>query len=131
MGTAATPEQQSAAAALGSEKWAELVSFTPLGAGYLETHRNFFRVNHPHRITHLRVNMFPDGGIARMRVHGTIRRDWSKVEPTEVVDLAAATSGGTVLSVSNSHYGMHTNLIAPNRGVNMGDGWETRRRKDR
>ena len=70
MGTAATPEQQSAAAALGSEKWVELVSFTPLGAGYLETHRNFFRVNHPHRITHLRVNMFPDGGIMRVRAIG-------------------------------------------------------------
>lgn len=98
---------------------------------YLETHRNFFDVRGSGRITHVRVNMFPDGGIARVRVHGTMQRDWSAVSRTATVDLAATTNGGRVLAVNDSHYGHHSNLIAPNRGVNMGDGWETRRRMDR
>ena len=101
------------------------------GLRYRETHRNFFDVRDSGRITHIRVNMFPDGGIARVRVHGTMQRDWSTVGRTAVVDLAATTNGGQVLAVNDSHYGHHSNLIAPNRGVNMGDGWETRRRMDR
>jgi len=82
-------------------------------------------------VTHLRVNMFPDGGIARLRVFGKTQRDWSSVGASEVVDLAAMRNGAHVLCVNDSHYGHHSNLIAPNRGVNMGDGWETRRRSDR
>jgi allantoicase len=57
----------------------------------------------------LRLNIFPDGGIARFRVYGVVKPDWNQVRADEVIDLFA---------------------IEPGRGVNMGDGWETRRRRE-
>ena len=78
-------------------------------------------------ITHLRVNIFPDGGIARLRVYGEIRPDFSQIEG--VIDLLALEHGGRALSCSDEHYGSMHNLNVAGRGVNMGDGWETARRR--
>lgn len=78
-------------------------------------------------VTHLRVNIFPDGGIARLRVYGEVRPDYSQIEG--VVDLLALEHGGRALSCSDEHYGSMHNLNVAGRGVNMGDGWETARRR--
>lgn len=78
-------------------------------------------------ITHLRVNIFPDGGIARLRVYGEVRPDYSQIDG--VVDLLALAHGGRALSCSDEHYGSMHNLNVAGRGVNMGDGWETARRR--
>jgi len=79
------------------------------------------------RATHLRLNIFPDGGVARLRVHGDVVPDPAMF--TREVDLAAIESGGFVLSCSDMHYGNRNNLILPGASTHMGDGWETKRRR--
>lgn len=76
--------------------------------------------------THVRLCMYPDGGIARFRLYGSA----VPVFPSnmdEVFDLAAAVNGGVALSCSDQHFGTKDNLLLPGRGVDMGDGWETKR----
>ncbi|HBB21814.1 MAG TPA: allantoicase, partial [Pseudomonas sp.] len=80
-------------------------------------------------VSHLRFNIYPDGGVARLRVHGIPYRDWSSVGHNEQVDLAAALNGGRALACSDEHFGRMSNILNPNRGENMGDGWETARRR--
>ena len=80
--------------------------------------------------SHVRLNIVPDGGVARLRVYGEVLVDWTRVALAgRVVDLAAIGNGGLVLSASDMHYGAKDNLIMPGRAANMGDGWETRRRR--
>jgi allantoicase len=81
------------------------------------------------RVTHLRLNIFPDGGVARLRVHGEVVPDEDVFKPGRQVDLAALKNGGFVVSCSDMHYGNRQNLILPGRSTHMGDGWETRRRR--
>ncbi|MBE9553246.1 MAG: allantoicase [Proteobacteria bacterium] len=78
----------------------------------------------------LRVNMFPDGGIARLRVYGEPYCDWSARDANAVHELTALENGGRIVAYNNAHYGSPWALLAPGRGVNMGDGWETRRRRE-
>ncbi|MBK3870587.1 allantoicase [Stutzerimonas balearica] len=80
-------------------------------------------------VSHLRFNIYPDGGVARLRVHGIPYRDWSSVGDNEQIDLAAALNGGRALACSDEHFGRMSNILNPNRGENMGDGWETARRR--
>ena len=77
--------------------------------------------------THVRLNIYPDGGVARLRIYGEVRADFGDVEG--YVDLAAVENGGRAIACSDEHYGSMHNLNAPGRGVNMGDGWETARRR--
>jgi len=81
------------------------------------------------RVTHLRLNIFPDGGVARLRVHGEVVPDEDVFKPGREVDLAALKHGGFVVSCSDMHYGNRQNLILPGRSTHMGDGWETKRRR--
>jgi allantoicase len=78
----------------------------------------------------LRLNIYPDGGIARLRAYGSVKPDWSEVKDDEVIDLFAIERGGVALQANDQHYGHIGNLNRPGRGVNMGDGWETRRRRE-
>ena len=80
--------------------------------------------------SHLRVNIFPDGGIARLRVYGEIHKDWSGVSADDLVDLAALVNGGKAVAWNDAHFGVPSNMLAPTPGANMGDGWETRRRRE-
>ncbi len=81
------------------------------------------------RVTHLRLNIFPDGGVARLRVHGEVVPHERAFRPGREVDLASIVNGGFVTSCSDMHYGHRQNLILPGRSTHMGDGWETRRRR--
>jgi allantoicase len=91
---------------------------------------NFFRVKNDLPWTHLRLNIFPDGGVARLRVFGEVVVDWKKVaRPGKPVDLAAIQNGGLVLTTSDMHYGAKDNIIMPGRAADMSDGWETKRRR--
>jgi len=81
------------------------------------------------RVSHLRVNLFPDGGLARLRVYATPDFD-ATPETDGLIDLIAALNGGTVVATNNQHFGLASTLLLPGRGVNMGDGWETRRRRE-
>jgi allantoicase len=90
---------------------------------------NHFVIRDDRPWTHVRLNIFPDGGVARLRVYGEAAVDWNAVARAKVVDLAAITNGGLVLEASDMHFGARDNMIMPGRAANMGDGWETRRRR--
>jgi allantoicase len=91
---------------------------------------NFFAIDDARPWTHLRLSIYPDGGVARLRVYGEVSVDWKRVAPgNRVVDLASITNGGLFLAASDLHYGTRGSLIMPGRAKNMGDGWETRRRR--
>jgi allantoicase len=90
---------------------------------------NHFPVRDPHRFTHVRLAIHPDGGVARLRVHGTVVPD-PRLFPDGLVDLAALEYGGRVVDCSNRFYGSPHQLIAPGLARVMGEGWETARRRD-
>ena len=92
--------------------------------------RAWFPVEHAATVTHVRLHIYPDGGVARLRVWGRVAPDWSTTGADDVVDLLAMGSGGRGVIANNEHYGRVENLTAPGRGVDMGDGWETRRRRE-
>jgi allantoicase len=108
------------------EPWTTIVPQSPLrGDG-----DNFFVVDDPRPWTHLRLNIYPDGGVARLRVYGDVVIDWSRVaREGRVVDLAAIVNGGLAVDASDRHYGNPNNMLMPGRAPNMGDGWETKRRR--
>jgi allantoicase len=87
---------------------------------------NKFVINAPFRVTHLRFHIYPDGGVARLRVHGEAVAEPRALGRGEV-DLASVENGGRVIACNDMFFGSRHNLIMPGRGVNMGDGWETKR----
>lgn len=92
--------------------------------------KNRFVVDRAGRFTHVRLNIFPDGGVARLRVFGRVLADWAKLaRPGCEVDLAAVEHGGLVIASSDMFFGSRQNLIMPGRALSMADGWETRRRR--
>ncbi len=103
--------------------WFEVLPVTDLAG---DAH-HFLDIDCDSIVTHLRVSIFPDGGIARLRVYGEVRPDFSEIHG--VVDLLALEHGGRALACSDEHYGSMHNLNVAGRGVNMGDGWETARRR--
>lgn len=112
-----------AAALAESSEWIPLLPQVALRGDS----ENPFAVDVSHRVTHLRLNIFPDGGVARLRVHGTPEPDSAAF--AGLVDLAAMEHGGFVHSCSDMHYGHRQNLVLPGRSTHMGDGWETKRRR--
>ena len=78
--------------------------------------------------THLRLNIFPDGGVARLRVHGDVVPDWARLRG-RLLDLAAVEHGGLAVAQSDMYFGRAGNMLMPGRAKNMGDGWETKRRR--
>jgi allantoicase len=92
--------------------------------------QNVFEITSPVAFTHVRLRIFPDGGVARLRVHGEPAPDWRRLGGAAgAIDLAALESGGAVLSCSDMFFGPKHNLIQPGRARNMSDGWETKRRR--
>ena len=90
---------------------------------------NYFPVYSDRRVTHVRLNIHPDGGVARLRVHGTVLPDPRLVDAGPF-DLAALENGGRVTAVSNEFYGRPAQLIGRGLARSMGEGWETARRRD-
>jgi allantoicase len=98
--------------------------------------QNLFTAQDGGLVTHVRLNIFPDGGVARFRVFGEVAPDWHAAHDalqTEhakgLVDLAALVNGGKALACSDSFFGPMDNLLLPGRATDMGGGWETRRRR--
>jgi allantoicase len=92
--------------------------------------QNPFAIDDSERVTHLRFKIFPDGGVARLRVYGEVLPDWNEIRRAGGhVDLAAVENGALVLSGSDMFFGHRHNLIMPGRALNMSDGWETKRRR--
>ena len=89
---------------------------------------NPFPITHRGRVTHLRFSIYPDGGVARLRVYGEPLHD-PRLRPGTFADLAALKNGGLVVGCSDMFFGHRHNLILPGRSTHMGDGWETKRRR--
>jgi allantoicase len=89
---------------------------------------NFFGVSDGRRFTHVRLSIYPDGGVARFRVHGIPMPDPRFM--TGTIDLAALEHGGDVVDCSNLFYSSPVQLLLPGRARVMGDGWENARRRD-
>jgi allantoicase len=91
--------------------------------------RNEFDVDSRYRFTHVRLGIEPDGGVARLRVHGEVVPDPALL-PGRTWELAGLAGGGLVIDCSDRFYGAPGNLIAPGQARTMGEGWETARRRD-
>src|SRR5688572_15466369 len=109
-----------------SVAWIPLLPQSPLSGDT----RNPFPIDYGERVTHLRFRIFPDGGVARLRVYGEVVPDWERLKRAgSHLDLAAAENGALVLSCSDMFFGHRHNLIMPGRAADMSDGWETKRRR--
>lgn len=105
--------------------WKEILSKSPLDAGS----QNFYECNSNEIYTHIRLHIYPDGGVARLRVYGEVFKDWDAVATGEEIDLVAAINGGKAIACNDMFFSAMGNLIMPGRGINMGDGWETKRNR--
>lgn len=106
--------------------WVQLLPRLPLAGDS----QNPFPIEYDQRVTHLRFNIYPDGGVARLRVYGEVTPDWPRLKRFGgYIDLAAVENGALVLSCSDMFFGHRHNLIMPGRAANMSDGWETKRRR--
>ncbi len=105
--------------------WTEIVPATSLGSSA----HNFVEAGNSGPWRWLRLNLFPDGGVARLRIYGDPAPDWSDDE-TDCVELSALRNGGRVIAYNDAHYGQVWSVLAQGRGRDMGDGWETRRRRE-
>ncbi len=111
---------------LASASWTELVPSTALEGDSV----NRVDVDSPLRVTHVRLNIHPDGGVARLRVLGEPLPDLRAVVGADgAIDVAASTAGGVVLDASDVFFSSPTNLLAPDDPGGMHDGWETKRRR--
>ena len=110
---------------LEKAKWKEILPKSPLQPGS----QNFYEIADRNIYTHLRLNIYPDGGVARLKVYGEVFKDWDLVDKNEVIDLAAAVNGARSVLCNDMFFSHMDNLIMPGRGLNMGDGWETKRNR--
>lgn len=92
-------------------------------------HKNVIDVAGCPRLTHLRLNIFPDGGVARLRAYGDAEPDWHVLAKRGEIDLAALENGGLAVACSDMFFSDMNNLLRPGPSRNMGDGWETKRRR--
>lgn len=105
--------------------WTEILPKSPLDAGS----QNFYECDSNAIYTHLRLHIYPDGGVARFRVYGEVFKNWDTFDTSQELDLAAAINGGQAIACNDMFFSAMSNLIMPGRGVNMGDGWETKRNR--
>lgn len=115
-----SPEEVQAA------EWTEIVPRTPLRGDTAHA----FEVDVERRFTHVRLNIWPDGGVARLRVHGQAVADPRDLDGL-TFDLAAQEFGGVATGVSDRYFSSPHNLNSPGRAAVMGEGWETRRRRNK
>jgi allantoicase len=111
--------------AAASAPWETIV---PQSALTGDSH-NVFEVTDRRRFTHVRLSALPDGGIARLRVHGEVVPDPRGLEHL-TIDLASQEYGGAVVASSDDFYTSAATMNRPDRARTMGEGWETQRRRD-
>jgi allantoicase len=107
-------------------QWFELLPRAPLAADSLNS---FESPDEGVPVTHLRLNIFPDGGVARLRALGRVVPDLAALRAQDEVNVAAIQNGAVVMRCSDMFFGHRQNLLMPGRAWSMRDGWETRRRR--
>jgi allantoicase len=110
----------------GRTKWTEILPSTKLGPSA----HHYLPIQSAGVFNYLRLNIFPDGGVARLRVYGEPVPVWEGKTKNAIHELSALGNGGQIIDYNDAHYGTVWTLISPGRGINMGDGWETRRRRE-
>jgi allantoicase len=90
---------------------------------------HYFTVNIKKVFTHIKFNIFPDGGVARLKLYGSIAK--SNKLKNKKTNLSSLLNGASVIACNNEHFGKAENILAPGKAKNMGDGWETRRRRSK
>lgn len=106
-------------------QWTEILPKSDLKPGS----QNFYPITDHNVYTHLRLHIYPDGGVARLKVYGEVFKNWNNVKENELIDLAAAANGARSVLCNDMFFSHMDNVIMPGRGVNMGDGWETKRNR--
>lgn len=109
-----------------SSLWTTLIASTSLDGD----RHHYYRIDSEQAFNYLRLNIYPDGGIARLRVYGRVVGDVAVLDKTALHDLASVTLGARAIACNDAHFGAVANLLNPGKGANMGDGWETRRRRE-
>jgi len=104
-----------------NSKWTTILKKKPTKANS----HHFFNIKNKSIFTHIKLNIFPDGGVARIRIYGSI--EILKNFTGKVLNLTSVLHGATPIACNNEHFGRAENILAPGTGKNMGDGWETRR----
>jgi allantoicase len=89
--------------------WKEVLPKSPLKPGS----QNFYEIKDRSIYTHLRLNIYPDGGVARLKVYGEVFKDWTLVSQDELVDLAAAVNGARAVLCNDMFFSHMDNLIMP------------------
>jgi allantoicase len=92
--------------------------------------KNNFELNLKEKFNFVRLQIFPDGGVARIRLFGEVKYNWDRFNNEEIIELSSLKLGGSILAYNNAHYGDVSALLSEGRGKTMGDGWETRRRRE-
>ena len=106
-----------------NEEWIEILSNVELQGDS----QNKFKISSSSSFTHLRLHIYPDGGVARFRVYGN--PEIPDTSNNELKDFALSDNGGEMISCSDMHFSHMGNLIKPTTGIDMSDGWETKRRR--
>ena len=104
-----------------NSKWVKILKNKPTKANS----HHFFNIKNKSIFTHIKLNIYPDGGVARIRIFGSmlIKKKFGK----KIINLTSVLNGATPIACNNEHFGKAENILAPGMGKNMGDGWETRR----
>jgi allantoicase len=105
--------------------WTEVLPKVNLNPGS----QHLFEIQNNAVYTHIRLHIYPDGGVARFRVFGEVVKDWTTISSNEWIDLASILNGGKALQCNDMFFSSMNNLIYPSKGKNMGDGWETKRNR--
>ena len=111
---------------VNSEKWGIIIPKVNLGPDQ----SNVFDSMSKNVYNWIKLEIYPDGGVARLRLYGKVHIDWKQYSKNNIYELSSLRLGGKIIYYNNAHYGNVNALITDGRGKNMGDGWETRRRRE-
>lgn len=120
--------------AANPDGWQEILPKSPLNPGS----HNYYEIadskgdkviEEGGAFTHVKLHIYPDGGVARLRLFGEVLPDWESLKNEAMIDLASLLNGGRAVACNDMFFSSVNNLILPGRGINMGDGWETKRNR--
>ena len=107
--------------------WIEILTKTSLKGDS----DNKFKIESKTKVNYIKLQIFPDGGVARLRLFGHVKLDWDVYNnKKDLIELSSLKLGGSIITYNNAHYGDVSALLSDGRGKTMGDGWETRRRRE-